>query len=65
MQMAVAERGLMVLDCLSHGKAGHAAREEGENAIYKALTDIEWFRKLPVPQSIRPAGPGKDECNCY
>jgi acetylornithine deacetylase len=44
MQMAVAERGLMVLDCISHGKAGHAARNEGENAIYKALKDIEWFR---------------------
>ena len=44
MQMAVAERGLMVLDCLARGKAGHAAREEGENSIYKALKDIEWFR---------------------
>lgn len=44
MQMAVAERGLMVLDCVSHGKAGHAARNEGENALYKALKDIEWFR---------------------
>src|SRR5476649_664503 len=36
MQLAVAERGLMVLDCVAHGRAGHAAREEGENAIYKA-----------------------------
>lgn len=44
MQMAVAERGLMVLDCLSEGRAGHAARNEGENAIYKAMKDIEWFR---------------------
>ena len=44
MQLAIAERGLMVLDCTAHGRAGHAAREEGENAIYKALTDIEWFR---------------------
>jgi acetylornithine deacetylase len=44
MQMAVAERGLMVLDCTSYGKAGHAAREEGENAVYKALKDIEWFK---------------------
>ena len=43
MQMAVAERGLMVLDCIAHGKAGHAARNEGENAIYKAMKDIEWF----------------------
>lgn len=44
MQMAVAERGLMVLDCIAHGKAGHAARNEGENALYKALKDIEWFQ---------------------
>lgn len=44
MQMAVAERGLMVLDCVVHGRAGHAAREEGENAIYIAMKDIEWFR---------------------
>lgn len=44
MDLAVAEKGLMVLDCVAYGKAGHAAREEGENAIYTALKDIEWFR---------------------
>ena len=44
MDLAVAERGLLVLDCIATGKSGHAAREEGENAIYKALKDIEWFR---------------------
>jgi acetylornithine deacetylase len=44
MQMAIAEKGLMVLDCTSHGKSGHAAREEGENAIYKAITDIDKIR---------------------
>lgn len=44
MQMAIAEKGLMVLDCTSHGKSGHAAREEGENAIYKAIADIEKLR---------------------
>ncbi len=44
LQPAVAERGLLVLDCVARGKSGHAAREEGENAIYKALHDIEWFR---------------------
>ncbi|MBU3698798.1 MAG: M20/M25/M40 family metallo-hydrolase [Candidatus Kapabacteria bacterium] len=44
MQMAVAERGLMVLDCTWHGRTGHAARKEGINAIYAALADIEWFR---------------------
>ena len=46
MQMAVAEKGLMVLDCTANGRAGHAAREEGENAIYKAMKDIEWFSSL-------------------
>lgn len=44
MRMAVAERGLMVLDCTALGKSGHAARNEGVNAIYKALEDIDWFR---------------------
>lgn len=41
---AIAEKGLMVLDCVAKGRAGHAAREEGVNAIYQALADIEWFR---------------------
>jgi acetylornithine deacetylase len=45
MNMAVAERGLLVLDCIAHGKAGHAAREEGDNAIYRAIQDIEWFKQ--------------------
>ncbi|WP_423129227.1 M20 family metallo-hydrolase [Gaoshiqia sp. Z1-71] len=44
MQMAVAEKGLMVLDCVAHGKAGHAARNEGENALYKAIDDIQILR---------------------
>lgn len=42
--IAIAEKGLLVIDCVSKGKAGHAAREEGINAIYEALKDIEWFR---------------------
>lgn len=46
MQMAIAERGLLVLDVVATGKAGHAAREEGDNALYKAITDIEWFRNF-------------------
>jgi acetylornithine deacetylase len=46
MNMAVAEKGLMVLDCTVTGKAGHAAREEGDNDIYKAIKDIEWFRNF-------------------
>ncbi len=44
MQLGIAEKGLMVLDCTAHGKSGHAAREEGENAIYKAIADIEKLR---------------------
>ena len=50
MQLAVAEKGLMVLDCIARGKAGHAARNEGENAIYKALADIEWFKNYRFPK---------------
>lgn len=44
LEMAVAERGLMVIDCTANGKAGHAARNEGENALYKAIDDINWIR---------------------
>ena len=50
MQLAVAEKGLMVLDCIARGKAGHAARNEGENSIYKALADIEWFKNYQFPK---------------
>lgn len=50
MQPAVAEKGLMVIDCTAHGKSGHAARNEGINAIYQALPDIEWFRTYTFPK---------------
>ena len=49
-QMAIAEKGLMVLDCVAKGRAGHAAREEGVNAIYESLKDIEWFRTFQFPK---------------
>jgi acetylornithine deacetylase len=49
-EIAVAEKGLLVLDCIAHGKAGHAAREEGVNAIYESLQDIEWFRYYKFPR---------------
>jgi acetylornithine deacetylase len=49
MQPAIAERGLMVLDGLVRGVSGHAARDEGENAIYKAFPIIEWFQNLHFP----------------
>ena len=44
MQPAIAEKGLMVIDGVAHGKSGHAAREEGINAIYEALDDLVWLR---------------------
>ncbi|MEG1372237.1 MAG: M20/M25/M40 family metallo-hydrolase, partial [Mucinivorans sp.] len=43
MKMAIGERGLMVLDCTANGRTGHAAREEGVNAIYIAMQDIAWL----------------------
>lgn len=48
--LAVAEKGLLVLDCTAYGKAGHAARDEGENALYKAMKDIEWLRNFQFPK---------------
>ena len=59
MQMAVAERGLMVLDCISKGRAGHAARNEGENAIYNAMKDVEWFRTFEFERKSDLLGPVK------
>jgi len=59
MQMAVAERGLLVIDCVTEGKAGHAAREEGVNAIYKAIKDIEWFKTYRFPKNSELLGPVK------
>lgn len=59
MQMAVAEKGLMVLDCTARGKSGHAARNEGVNAIYKALEDIEWFRSYQFEKVSPFLGPVK------
>jgi len=58
-QMATAEKGLMVLDCVARGKAGHAAREEGVNALYEALPDIEWFRTYRFPDVSQTLGPIK------
>lgn len=58
-QLAIAEKGLMVLDCTSYGKAGHAAREEGENALYKALPDLNWFKDFRFPKVSETLGPVK------
>jgi len=59
MQLAVAERGLMVLDCVAQGRAGHAARNEGENALYKALKDIQWFQQYEFEKNSELLGPCK------
>lgn len=56
MNIAVAEKGLLVLDCICKGKAGHAAREEGDNAIYKALQDISWFQNYKFPKTSDTLG---------
>lgn len=56
MQMAIAEKGLMVLDCTAHGKAGHAARNEGENALYKAVEDIQTLREFKFEKSSEVLG---------
>ena len=49
MRMAVAEKGLLVLDCTAHGVAGHAAHATGENALYKAVDDIQKLRNFEFP----------------
>ncbi len=59
LEMAVAERGLMVIDCTAHGVAGHAARKEGENALYKALDDIDWIRNYQFEKISPLLGEGK------
>jgi acetylornithine deacetylase len=59
MQMAIAEKGLMVLDGVAHGRSGHAAREEGESALYKALEDIAWIRNHQFPKDSEVLGPVK------
>lgn len=59
LQMAVAEKGLLVLDCTAMGKPGHAAREEGDNAIYKAVKDIQWFKDYRFDRVSDLLGPMK------
>jgi acetylornithine deacetylase len=56
MQLAVTEKGLLVLDCVARGKSGHAAREEGDNAIYKAIEDINLLRNYRFPKQSELSG---------
>lgn len=64
MNAAIAEKGLFVLDCYAKGVSGHAAREEGVNAIYEALTDIEWFRTYRFEKESPLLGPVKMSVTC-
>ncbi|MCM1021205.1 MAG: M20/M25/M40 family metallo-hydrolase [Muribaculum sp.] len=59
MRAAVSEKGLMVLDGVIHGRAGHAARNEGENAIYKAVEVVEILRNLKFERESQTLGPVK------
>lgn len=59
MEVAIAEKGLLVLDCVAYGKAGHAARNEGENAIYKAINDIHILRNFSFEKVSDVLGPVK------
>ena len=59
MYAAVAEKGLLVLDGVARGRTGHAARNEGENALYKALDDISWLRSYQFPNVSELLGPVK------
>lgn len=59
MNAAVAEKGLLVLDGVVRGRTGHAARNEGDNALYKALEDINWLRTYQFPKISEMLGPVK------
>ena len=56
MQLAVAEKGLLVLDCVARGHAGHAAHGLGDNSIYKAMEAIDWFRTFEFPKVSEALG---------
>lgn len=59
MQPAIAEKGLMVIDGYAHGVSGHAARNEGVNAIYEALDDLVWLRDYKFRKVSPLLGPTK------
>ncbi|MDE6443676.1 MAG: M20/M25/M40 family metallo-hydrolase [Muribaculaceae bacterium] len=59
LQPAIAERGLLVFDAVAEGKSGHAARNEGINAIYRAIEDIDRLRSFSTPVVSDILGPIK------
>ena len=56
MQLAIAEKGLLVLDCDAQGTSGHAAHGIGDNAIYNAIEDIHWFQNFEFPKHSETLG---------
>lgn len=56
MQLAISEKGLLVLDCYAYGKAGHAAHGLGDNSIYKAMEAIKWFKEYEFPKISETLG---------
>ncbi len=56
MNLAIAEKGLLVLDCYAHGKAGHAAHGTGDNALYKAIDAVSWFKEYHFPKVSKTLG---------
>ncbi len=64
MQMATAQKGLMVLDCVAKGKAGHAANDDGVNAIYRAMNDIQWFENYEFGNDSELLGPVMMNVTC-
>lgn len=57
MKMAIAEKGLLVIDCITTGKGGHAAHDGAGNAIYHALEDLAWFKEFTFPSISKVLGP--------
>jgi len=56
MHLAIAEKGLLVLDCETSGTSGHAAHGTGDNSIYKALKDIKWIENFEFPKLSETLG---------
>ncbi len=56
MNLAIAEKGLLVIDAYAHGTAGHAAHPNSDHAIYKALNDIDWIRNYEFEKISKTLG---------
>ena len=56
MQMAIAEKGLLVLDGYAKGIPGHAAHSNTKNPIYEAIEDINWIKNYKFPKTSTTLG---------